>query len=287
MKSPEIVAIIQARMSSSRLPGKVLLEIAGKPMLQRVIERTRRAATINRLVVATTEDAADNPIVEFCRANGVDYYRGSLHDVLDRYYQAARCSGAQVIVRITADCPLIDPALVDLTVNAFLGRIPPQPHWLTNGLLPATSPTPDVNAARNETSFPFDFAANRLPPPWGRTYPIGLDTEVCSFQALEIAWREAKEPHQREHVMPFFYDHQERFRILLVNYHEDYGALRWTVDTSEDLELVRQIYTHFAGRDGFTWLETLALFQRRPELAQINANVQHKDYRQVDGRRSH
>lgn len=284
MTSPDIVAIIQARMSSSRLPGKVLLEIAGKPMLQRVIERTRQAQTIERLVVATTDEPNDDPIAKFCQANGVDYYRGSLHDVLDRYYQAARRFSAQVIVRITADCPLIDPALVDLTVNAFLGRVPPQPHWLTNGLLPATSPTPGIDAARDEAPYPHDFAANRLPPPWGRTYPIGLDTEVCSFQALEIAWREAKEPHQREHVMPFFYDHQERFRILLVNHHIDYGALRWTVDTPEDLELARQIYAYFADREDFSWSETLALFQRQPELAQINANVQHKHYRQVDDR---
>lgn len=284
MTFPEIVAIVQARMSSSRLPGKVLLEIAGKPMLQRVIERTRQARTIERLVVATTDEPADDPIVEFCQANGVDYYRGSLHDVLDRYYQTARRFGAQVIVRITADCPLIDPALVDLTVEAFLGRIPPQPYWLTNGLLPAVSSASSLIAARDEAPFPYDFAANRLPPPWGRTYPIGLDTEVCSFQVLEIAWQEAKEPHQREHVMPFFYDHQERFRILLVNHPEDYGALRWTVDTQEDLELLRQIFAHFKGRDHFTWLETLALFQRQPELAQINANVPHKDYRQVDNR---
>jgi len=131
---------------------------------------------------------------------------------------------------------------------------------------------------------PYDFAANRLPPPWGRTYPIGLDTEVCTFHALETAWKEAREPHQREHVMPYFYDHQERFRILLVNHDQDYGDMRWTVDTAEDLELVRQIFARFAPRGDFSWLEVLELFQREPELARINAQVRHKTYDEVDNR---
>jgi spore coat polysaccharide biosynthesis protein SpsF len=174
--------------------------------------------------------------------------------VLDRYYQAARAYNTDVIVRITSDCPLIDAGVVDKTVQEFLAP---------GG---------------------YDFAANRLPQPWGRTYPVGLDTEVCTFEGLETAWREAQAPHQREHVMPFFYEQPERFRILHVNNTVDYGALRWTVDTPEDLELVRQIFARFPGRQDFTWQEVLAVFEREPELAKINAQVKAKDFRQSDDR---
>ncbi|MDH5506287.1 MAG: acylneuraminate cytidylyltransferase, partial [Anaerolineae bacterium] len=182
------------------------------------------------------------------------YYRGSMHDVLDRYYQAARQFDAHVVVRLTADCPLIDPAEIDRTVNAFLAADPP-----------------------------LDFAANRLP--MARTVPIGLDTEVCTFAALETAWQQAEEAHQREHVMPYFYEQPERFRMLHITHDPDYGHHRWTVDTPEDLALIREVLTHFAGRDDFTWQQVLALFEQRPELAEINAGVQHKTYREVDDRR--
>jgi spore coat polysaccharide biosynthesis protein SpsF len=130
----------------------------------------------------------------------------------------------------------------------------------------------------------YDFVANRLPPPWGRTYPIGLDVEACTFAGLETAWKEAALPHQREHVMPFFYDHPERFRIGLVNHPVDLSAYRWTVDTPEDLEVLRRIYAAFGGGDDFSWLEVLDLFERQPQLRQLNAQVRHKDYREVDKR---
>jgi spore coat polysaccharide biosynthesis protein SpsF len=250
------VAIIQARMSSTRLPGKVLADIAGQPMLVHVFERTCLSKTIDQVVLATTNDPTDDPIEMLCADRGYPCYRGSPYDVLDRYYQAARLFQADVVVRITADCPLIDPGVVDKTVREFL-----------NG------------------EFSYDFAANRLPPPWGRTYPIGLDVEVCTFSGLETAWSEARLPHQREHVMPFFYDQPQRFRILHVNHPVDYGSLRWTVDTPQDLELVRQIFAHFPGRQDFSWLEVLSLFEREPELAKINIEIKAKDYRLVDDRR--
>ncbi len=261
-------------MGSSRLPGKVLLDIGGKPMLGWVIERTRRALTIDQVVVATTTEPSDDPVAAMCASLGIAFYRGSLYDVLDRYYQAARQFQAGNIVRITADCPLIDPQVIDRTVHAFFGRTTQDDIILSRPNL------------KSETLNPrsFDFAANRLPPPWGRSYPIGLDTEVCSFTALETAWNEAQAKHQREHVMPFFYDNLDRFRVLLVNHPEDYGALRWTVDTAEDLEALRRIASRFPGRDDFSWLEVLDLFQREPELALINAGVQHKHYRQIDER---
>lgn len=296
MATGNTTAIIQARLTSSRLPGKVLLDIAGEPMLVRVVERTLRASTLNHVVIATTTDPSDDVIEALCIERGYAYYRGSQHDVLDRYYQAARTFGAEAIVRITADCPLIDPDVIDKTVNAFYGE-PSHNHQSPLSPTPL-SPTPLSPPA-------YDFAANRLPPPWGRTYPIGLDTEVCTFQALERAWREADQPYQREHVMPYIYepvraqhfsspeqvqpeqvDPSKDFRVLLVNHDPDYGRLRWTVDTPEDLDLIRQIFALLGGRDDFTWLDVLALFKREPRLAQINAQVRHKDYQAVDTRRN-
>jgi spore coat polysaccharide biosynthesis protein SpsF len=277
----KIVAIIQARMSSSRLPGKVLLDLAGQPMLVRVVERTRRAKLINQVVVATTTDPSDDAIEALCVANGYAFSRGNLYDVLDRYYHAARQFQAGVIVRITADCPLIDSQVVDQTIQAFLEKKYP-PTSEAQGLQKRVIGAHSV--ASIQSGYAFDFAANRLPAPYGRTYPIGLDTEVCSFEALGTAWKEADQPHQREHVMPYFYDHPERFRILLVDHPQDFGTHRWTVDTPQDMELLRQIYAHFPGRDDFSWLEVLALFERHPELAQINSDVQHKHYLHIDER---
>ncbi|MCL4559660.1 MAG: glycosyltransferase family protein [Chloroflexi bacterium] len=246
-----VIAIVQARMGSTRLPGKVLQEIAGKSMLFRVVERARLAQTLSQVVVATTIEPADDPIAAFCRENLIPFYRGSLNDVLDRYYQAARVFQAEVIVRLTADCPLIDPGVIDHTVREFLRA----------GV---------------------DFAANRLPPPLGRTYPIGLDTEVCRFTALERAWKEAQLPYEREHVMPYLYSQPGRFRILRVDHSPDYGSLRWTVDTPQDLALVRQIYARFPGRDDFSWLEVLDLIRADPALATMNMDVPAKDYRESE-----
>lgn len=280
----KIVAIIQARMASSRLPGKVLLDIAGEPMLARVVARTSKATTLDCVVVATTTDPSDDPIQEFCASRDLTCFRGSQFDVLDRYYQAARACATSVIIRITADCPLIDPDLIDQSVILFLG-----------GKSPADIHDSDV--------LPWDFAANRLPPPWGRTYPIGLDVEICTFSALQRAWIEATQAYQREHVMPFLYepDHSvhfsslettkpnraipdHHFRVLQINHDPDFGHMRWTVDTSEDLQLVRQVFSHFHGVDDFSWLDVLQLFKEQPELALINANVIHKQAHDVDTR---
>jgi spore coat polysaccharide biosynthesis protein SpsF len=248
-----VIAIIQARMNSSRLPGKVLKDIAGRPMLGWVIQRARRAHLVNEVMVATTDDSSDDPIETYCQENGVALYRGSQFDVLDRYYQAACQAHADVVVRITADCPLIDPGVVDQTIEVF---------W------------------REEA----DFAANRLPPPWHRTYPIGLDTEVVSFAALERAWKEAMEPFEREHVMPYLYDQEERFKVAVINHDPDYGAMRWTVDTAEDLDLLRRIFVAFPDGLEIEWTQVVDLFAREPELAEINASVHHKTVKDVDGR---
>jgi spore coat polysaccharide biosynthesis protein SpsF len=283
---PKTTAIIQARMSSSRLPGKVLLDIGGQPMLAWVVERARRASRVDEVIVATTLDAADDALADFCSGRGYPFFRGSLNDVLDRYYQAAKLHEAEIIVRLTADCPLADPDLIDLTLDAFLGKT------AAGDLL-------------HGGDLPYDFAANRLPPPWGRTYPIGLDTEVCTLSALERAWREADQPYQREHVMPYLYEDSEvidsltgrvidgpkqvfarrhPFRVLLVNHPVDYGALRWTVDTQQDLEAVREIFARFGGRDDFSWLEVLELYLKEPHLALLNSEVRHKSAFDVDER---
>ena len=239
------VAIIQARMSSTRLPGKVLKDIQGIPMLAWVVERTRLARRLDGVVVATTTDPSDDDIEAFCRQQGYPVTRGSLNDVLDRYYQAARQVNASVIVRLTADCPFMDAGLIDAMLAEFSGSS-------------------------------LDFMADRLPPPWKRTFPIGLDIEIVTFQALERAWKEAKEPFEREHVMPYFYDQEGRFRIRVIDHTPDYGHLRWTVDTAEDLEAIRRIAAQFSPRMDFSWEEVLALVENQPALSQINAAVHHK-----------
>jgi len=255
-------------MGSSRLPGKVLLDLAGKTMIQRVIERTRRAGSLSAVCVATTTDAADEPVAAFAALMNVPCTRGALHDVLDRYYQAARVHQADIIVRITADCPLIDPALIDQAIATLLDG-------------------------------GYDFVANRLPPPFPRTYPIGLDVEVCTFAALERAWKEADQPFHHEHVMPFLYQDvvlsaqgaglstgtsPRGFKIALLNHAPDYGSQRWTVDTPEDLEFVRQLLGYLKDKIDFTWYDVLTVVQKHPELVEINAGVRHKSMKEIDPR---
>ncbi len=253
MKGQRIVAIIQARMSSSRLPGKVLLDIEGKPMLQRVVERVKKVKEIDEVLVATTVNPADDPIENFCKTHGVRIYRGDQFDVLDRYYQAAKEAEADVIIRITADCPLIDPGEIDILLKEFINR-------------------------------KVDFAANRLPPPWHRTFPIGLDVEIASFAALERAWKEATETHDREHVMPYLYEAEGRFDIYYHNTEPDYGEMRWTVDTQQDIDAVRMIYHSLPDKEHFTWHDVLDLVQEHPDLSAMNAGVRHKAFNEVDDR---
>ncbi|MDX1436971.1 MAG: glycosyltransferase family protein, partial [Anaerolineales bacterium] len=234
---------------SRRLPGKVLKDIAGKPMLAWVIERAGLAERVDQVVLATSTNPDDDPVAQFCEQRNYTCCRGSLDDVLDRLYRAARQYEADTVVRLTADCPLIDPGLIDETVAAFMES-------------------------------QVDFAANRLPPPWKRTYPIGLDTEVCSIEALERAWQEADQPYQREHVMPYLYEEPGRFTIKVIHHEPDYGRYRWTVDTHEDLDLVRRIFAELPDHANFSWLDIIALFEAHPELAEINSHIRHKGHGQ-------
>jgi len=237
----KIAAIIQARMGSTRLPGKVLMDLGGKTVLARVVSRLRRATLLHEIVVATTDSVADNAIVRECDRLGVLFFRGSENDVLDRYYQAARMCSAETVVRITSDCPATDSQLVDETIRIFQ-----QEHA--------------------------DYASNVFP----RTYPRGLDTEVFTVAALEQGWRDAHEPHEREHVTPYFYEHPELFRLVSLRGRIDYSRYRWTLDTAEDLKLLRTIYARFDNRDDFSWSEVIQLMEREPELAEVNSDVAQK-----------
>lgn len=237
----KVVAIVQARMGSTRLPGKALLDLAGKSMLARVVERLRRAAAIDEVLVATTDRPADDAIVAECRKSAVPVCRGDQDDVLDRYYRAAQLSKAEIVVRITSDCPLIDPEITGKTIAAFLEAHP-------------------------------DYASNTLV----RTFPRGLDTEVMSCKALARAWQDARKPHEREHVTPYIYEHPEQFKLLPVTGEKDYSQHRWTVDAPEDLELVRTIYERLGGKGDFLWRDVLALFDAEPELADLNRDIAQK-----------
>jgi spore coat polysaccharide biosynthesis protein SpsF len=236
-----VVAIIQARMGSTRLPGKVLRDLEGETVLARVVNRLRRSRLINELLVATTDHPADDVIVAECRRISAAVCRGDEQDVLDRYFRAAQLAKAEVVVRITSDCPLIDPEITDKTVAAFLEARP-------------------------------DYASNVLI----RTYPRGLDTEVMSFAALARVWREARNPYQREHVTPFIYEHPADFRMVSVTGDADYSAHRWTVDTPEDLEFVRGVYARLKDSATFSWRDVLDLFDREPELMELNRFIVQK-----------
>jgi len=237
----KIVAIVQARMGSSRLPGKVLQDLAGQSMLFRVVNRLRASRLIDEIVVATTRDVKDDAIVEECGRCSVSFSRGDENDVLDRYYRAAQSNGADVVVRITSDCPLIDPTVTDKTIQAFLKERP-------------------------------DFASNAII----RTYPRGLDTEVISCTAIARAWQEARQPYEREHVTPYIIEHPAQFRLLSVTGNEDFSCYRWTVDTPEDLAFVRAIYSRFRSADIFSWHEVLELLEREPGLIDLNRLVVQK-----------
>lgn len=235
------VAIIQARMGSTRLPGKVLKDLGGETVLARVVRRTRRAILLDDVVVATSNLPEDNVIAEDCVRLGVHCFRGNHADVLDRYYEAAQFSRAEAVVRITADCPLVDPELADDTIHEF---IKDQPDYASNSLVPG--------------------------------YPCGLSVEVFTLVALRHAWREAKQSYQRAHVTPYLYENPRLFRILSLTAEANYSRYRWTLDTDEDLATIRAVYQHFANRDTFSWREVLALMERAPEVPAMNSHVQQK-----------
>ena len=235
---PHTVVVVQARTGSTRLPGKIMMPLAGAPLLVRMIERVRAAKTAVDVVVATTTDAADDAVVELCRLHAVPVFRGHPTDLLDRHYQAAR--GADVVVKIPSDCPLIDPSVIDRVIGAF----DPSTH---------------------------DFVSNLHPA----TYPDGNDVEVMSMTALETAWREAKKPHEREHTTPFLWDQPARFRVGNVTWETglDYSmSHRFTIDYPEDYAMIAAVYDalYTAGRV-FSLADILDFLSVRPDVFALNA----------------
>lgn len=238
-----IAVIIQARMCSTRLPGKTLAKIAGEPLLGHLVRRARLIPQVGKVIIATTTNPADAAILEFAAENGLPTHVGSENDVLDRFYQTAKKYDVSTIVRVTPDCPLMDPGIAGQVVEEFVS-----------------------------SDEPLDYVSNVNPP----TYPDGLDTEVFSFTALERSWHEARKKSEREHVTPYMRNHPELFRLKNVEHREDLSALRWTVDEPRDLEFARAVYERL-GSTMFGMTEVLALLRDEPHLADLNRGIKRNE----------
>jgi spore coat polysaccharide biosynthesis protein SpsF len=234
-----IAAIIQARTGSSRLPAKVLADIVGKPLLVHLVSRVKAAKFIESIIIATTTNEADRVICKMAEENGVAYFMGSEEDVLDRYYQAATKFNTDPIVRITADCPLIDPHIIDVVVQRYLEG-------------------------------DCDYAANTLK----LTYPDGLDVEVFGYKALKKAWKEARWASEREHVTAYIRNNADKFRLANVENSADLSHFRWTVDEAKDLKFVREVYKRLYREGQIFYMEDIVeLLRKYPALAQINQGI--------------
>lgn len=232
-----VLGILQARVSSTRLPGKVLLPLLGKSMIVRQIERLKRVRQIDKLILATSVDSSDDRLVEACRLEGIDCFRGSLDDVLDRFYHAALPYKPEYVVRLTGDCPLADPETIDRLISFFL----------EGG---------------------YDYCSNCVEP----TFPDGLDAEIFSFSCLERAWEEATLPSQREHVTPYINLQPDKFSLACMKNDRDLSGLRWTVDEPADFEFVTRIYEAlYPDNPEFTTDDILNLLEAQPELLNINS----------------
>ncbi len=231
------IAIIQARMGSTRLPNKVMLAIEGVPMIELLLGRLAKSKELDQIIVATSEDPKNQPLVDHVRNLGFGVFQGSEDDVLDRYYRAAKGQDADIVVRITGDCPLVDPTLVDAAVIAF-------------------------------RQSQVDYLSNTNPP----TYPDGLDIEVFSFKAMEQAWKEAGKPFEREHVTPYLRG-SGKFSTQTVRNDRDYSGERWTVDEPADLEVIGNVFKHFCPKTDFRWQEVMALRESQPQLFAANQKI--------------
>jgi spore coat polysaccharide biosynthesis protein SpsF len=238
--TPLPLAILQARMSSTRLPGKVLADLAGAPMILRQVERLQRATRLNRIVVATSDQASDDPLAVCLIAAGVSVFRGPLDDVLARYIGAMEAFGpVRTVVRLTADCPLADPELIDQTLDLHL----------RSGA---------------------DYTSNT---PARRSFAKGLDVEVFESVALKIAADETVDPYDHEHVTPFLYRHPRRFKVEGLEQAADEGDVRWTVDRPDDLDFVRAVYDGlYAAKPDFTSEDVRAFVRSRPDLAVLGGD---------------
>lgn len=240
----KVVCIVQARMGSSRLPGKVLKRISDKTILEHVISRIKQSKLIDDIVIATTIEQMDNVIEELAIEKGIKVFRGSEQDVLSRYYYAARDNNADVVIRVTSDCPLIDCFIIDQLIEKFL-------------------------------SSDYDIVTNATSDEDERTYPRGLDAEVFSFDVLEKAFNGSNEDYQREHVTPYIYENSHKKFICKSKI--DYSRYRWTLDTNEDLELISKIYEKlYFNHHDFYLDDIIKLFENYPNLQNINKHVKQK-----------
>ncbi len=238
-----MLVVVQARTGSSRLPGKILMPLQGKPLLQRMLERVRAASVPFQLVVATTVDPEDDPVRDLCHSLGIDCFSGHPTDLLDRHYRAARERNANVVVKIPSDCPLIDPRVIDRVLGFFL-----------------------------QHSTEYDYVSNLHPA----TYPDGNDVEVMTMETLSIAWREATKDFEREHTTPFIWERPERFRIGNVVWETGLNysmSHRWTIDYPEDYAFLQRVYDALWKESApfFSINDILRLLDEKPEIAAINA----------------
>ena len=241
MKKLKTICIIQARIGSSRLPGKILMKAGGRTLLENVLMRVGQAKKIDKIVVATTDQKGDDVTERLCKEIGIDCFRGSENDVLDRFYQAAIRFKADVIVRVTGDCPFHDPILIDNVINFYL-----------------------------ENEDKYDYVSNVDPP----TFPDGLDLWVFPFGTLERAWKEARLKSEREHVCPYIWKNPHLFRIGHFKSDVDYSHMRWTVDEENDLRFVKEIYKRLHKKGGtFHMQDIISLLEEYPELMNINKEI--------------
>lgn len=241
-----IVCIVQARTGSTRLPGKVLKKICGKTVLEHVINRLKRVENIDKIVIATTTKKQDDIIVEIAQKSLVGYFRGSEEDVLSRYYYAAKENKADVVVRVTSDCPLIDSEITEKIIQYYMN---------------------------NKSKY--DYVSNTI----DRTYPRGLDTEVFNFNALKKAFNEAKSERDREHVTPYIWDNPIMFKLYQYRNKVNYSDLRWTLDTMKDFQLIKCIYDklYLKNGNGFNMNDILTLYKKYPKLIKVNENIMQKE----------
>lgn len=244
MRTKRVVAIIQTRMGSSRLPGKVMMQIAGKPMLWHVVNRVKRSKLVNKVVVATSTRLEDKKIVNFCKKNGIDFFVGPEEDVLARYFLAAKKTGADIIVRITADCPLVDSKLIDKAISALL-----------RGKYDHAGIATGAGVAKSKI----------------KKFPDGMDCSVFTFKSLEYANLHAKDKNEREHVNMYIWKRPRRFKLANLESGDDYSKIRLTVDYREDLSLIRKIYHGLYPRNHYFGLSDIIRFiKANPKLLKIN-----------------
>ena len=244
-----VVAIIQARMNSTRLPNKALLKIGKQYMLEHVVKQTKASKYVKDVIIATTDSVKDKKIVSFCIKNNLKYFCGSNNDVLDRYYKCSKNFSLDTIIRISSDCPFIDPIIIDQIISKF---------------------------SKNS----FDYVSNNIEEENGKWknsicgFPQGMVVEICNFNTLEKAWKKAKKPSEREHVFPYVQFNPKLFKISNIVYKKNISSIRCTVDKKEDLKFVRELWKEIPKTKKIIHIEDiLKIIKKKPFLAEINNKI--------------